>query len=155
MTKRQQVIALLALGWSFRRIERETGVRRATVSRYSRPGDPKAAKAESKAAKAFAGSHGPARSSAAPFRDAILEKLEQGLTVQRVFQDLQEEYGYAQSYESVKRYVRKLERPRRAVGVMHTIPGEESLCGTPHSDSSPGIVCITPTARRGRSSFRT
>jgi DNA-binding NarL/FixJ family response regulator len=34
MTKRQQVIAL-ALGWSFRRIERETGVRRETVSRYS------------------------------------------------------------------------------------------------------------------------
>ncbi|MGH7331273.1 MAG: hypothetical protein ACREKS_00730 [Candidatus Rokuibacteriota bacterium] len=44
MTKRQQVIALLALGWSFRRIERETGVRRETVSRYSRPADPNAAK---------------------------------------------------------------------------------------------------------------
>ena len=44
MTKRQQVIALLALGWSFRKIERETGVRRETVSRYSRPADPNAAK---------------------------------------------------------------------------------------------------------------
>ncbi len=179
MMKRQQVIALLALGWSFRRIERETGVRRETVSRYSRPADPKAAKVfpgesglgepesgpeagedtglvpgdgsnpakvfpgpESKAAKAFAGSHGPPRSSAAPFRDAILEKLEQGLTVQRVFQDLQEEYGYAQSYESVKRYVRKLERPRRAVGVMHTIPGEEAQVdffkGPPTLDASTG-----------------
>ncbi len=44
MTKRQQVIALLALGWSFRRIERETGVRHETVSRYSRLSDPNAAK---------------------------------------------------------------------------------------------------------------
>ncbi len=44
MTKRQQVIALLALGWSFRRIERETKVRRETVSRYARPADPNPAK---------------------------------------------------------------------------------------------------------------
>lgn len=34
--KRQQVIALLELGWSYRRIESETGVRRETVSRYDR-----------------------------------------------------------------------------------------------------------------------
>jgi hypothetical protein len=40
MTKRQQVIALLALGWTFRRIERETHVRRETVSRYARSADP-------------------------------------------------------------------------------------------------------------------
>jgi transposase len=46
--------------------------------------------------------------------------------VQRVWQDLQEEYDYNHSYESVKRYVRKLRRRRRAVGVMHTIPGEEA-----------------------------
>ena len=44
MTKRQQVIALLALGWSFRRIERETHVRRETVSRYARSADPNPAK---------------------------------------------------------------------------------------------------------------
>jgi transposase len=145
MTKRQQVIALLALGWSFRRIERETGVRRETVSRYSRPSDPNAAKAfpgsegaeggseaglgvsgGSNAAKVFPGSRLPARSAAARFREVILDKLEQGLTLQRVHQDLQEEYDYAYSYESVKRYVRKLVRRRRAVGVMHTVPGEEA-----------------------------
>ncbi len=34
--KRQQVIALLELGWSYRRIEAEIGVRRETVSRYAR-----------------------------------------------------------------------------------------------------------------------
>ena len=36
MKKRQQVIALLDLGWTYRRIEAETGVRRETVSRYDR-----------------------------------------------------------------------------------------------------------------------
>ena len=179
MTKRQQVIALLALGWSFRRIERETGVRRETISRYSQPAAPNAAKvfagesgpegpespleagedvasgavddsnpakvfpgSGSNAAKVFAGSHASARSSAAPYRDAILEKLELGLTVQRVFQDLQEEYGYAHSYESVKRYVRKLARRRRAVGVMHSLPGEEAQVdffqGAPTLDATTG-----------------
>ncbi len=44
MTKRQTSSALLALGWSFRRIERETGVRRETISRYARPADPNPAK---------------------------------------------------------------------------------------------------------------
>jgi len=47
--KQQQVIALLALGWSYRRIEAETGVRRETVSRYDRL-------RVSKAAKVFPGS---------------------------------------------------------------------------------------------------
>ena len=177
--KRQQVIALLGLGWSFRRIERETGVRRETISGYSRPVEPNAAKvfpgetrpaepqsgleagedaglvagdgsnpakvfpgSGSNPAKAFAGSPARSRSSAARFRDAIVEKLELGLTVQRVFQDLQEEYGYAYSYESVKRYVRKLPRRRHAVGVMHTIPGEEAQVdffqGAPTLDTATG-----------------
>ena len=179
MTKRQQVIALLALGWSFRKIERETGVRRETISRYSRPANPNAAKvfpgesgpewpesglesgevaalavadgsnaakvfpgSGSKSARVFAGAHAPPRSSAARYRDTILEKLELGLTIQRVYQDLQEEYGYAHSYESVKRYVRKLARRRRPAGVMHSLPGEEAQIdffqGAPTLDAATG-----------------
>lgn len=34
MPKKSQVLALLELGWSYRWIERETGVRRETVSGY-------------------------------------------------------------------------------------------------------------------------
>ena len=64
--------------------------------RYSELADPSAA-------KVFAGSRARSRSSAAGYRDVILEKLELGLSVQRVFQDLQKEYGYGHSYESVKR----------------------------------------------------
>src|SRR2546423_4946552 len=34
MTDKRRVLALLELGWTYRRIERETGVRRETVARY-------------------------------------------------------------------------------------------------------------------------
>ena len=127
MKQRQQVIALLDLGWTYRRIEAETGVRRETVSRYDRlrqsnaakvfPGSvPRPSAAEppqapdlattvanpakvfpgspSNAAKVFPGSRVPPRSTAAPYRDAILEKLDLGLSLQRIWQDLVEEYGF-------------------------------------------------------------
>ena len=75
MPKKSQVLALLELGWSYRRIEAETGVRRETVSGYdqarqanaaktfpgsdasSRPDSPDLQPADTaKAAKTFAGS---------------------------------------------------------------------------------------------------
>ena len=118
MQKRQQVLALLELGWTYRHIEAETGVRRETVSRYERL-------RRANAAKVFPGSDLPPRSSAAAYHDAIVEKLDAGLSLQRLWQDLVEEFGYASSYESVKRYVRTLRRARRIVGVIHTAPGEE------------------------------
>ena len=49
MPKKAQVLALLALGWSYRRIEAETGVRRETVSEYD-------AARQVNAAKTFPGS---------------------------------------------------------------------------------------------------
>jgi hypothetical protein len=154
VTKRQQVIALLQLGWSYRRIEAETGVRRETVSRYDRllqsnpakvfPGsdweeatedgpshgspDSNAAKtfpgSGSKAAKVFAGS-GRSGCAAARYHETIEAKLELGLSIQRIWQDLVEDYGYGHSYESVKRYVRRQRKRRRLVGVMHSAPGED------------------------------
>ena len=56
-SKLQQVIALLELGWTYRRIEAKTRVRRETISRYNRI-------RHSKAAKVFPGSGLPLRSSA-------------------------------------------------------------------------------------------
>jgi transposase len=159
MKQRQQISALLELGWTYRRIEAETGVRRETVSRYDRLRRSNAAKvfpgsalpagpmeplgtpnaspeasnpatvfpgSPANAAKVFAGSPLPPRSAAAPYHDAIGEKLDAGLSLQRIWQDLVEEYGYGGSYESVKRYARRLARPRRAVGVYHSAPGEEA-----------------------------
>jgi transposase len=155
MQRRQHVIALLELGWTYRRIERETGVRRETVSRYDRirranaakvfPGPEDANRAErpedavgdSKAAKVFPGSEAnpanvflgqrtPARSVAASYGDTIRERVDQGLTLQRIWQDLVEEFGYPHSYESIKRYARRLERPKHRVGVYHHAPGDEA-----------------------------
>ena len=154
--KLQQVTALLELGWTYRRIESETGVRRETISRYDvirrsnaakvfpgaeggkgppeglDPGDGPGKPAKtfagsgSKPAKVFPGSGLPARAAAAQFHDTIVEKVGQGLSAQRIWQDLVEEFAYGFSYESIKRYVRALPRERRAVGVYHSAPGEEA-----------------------------
>lgn len=175
MPKQQQVAALLALDWSYRRIEAETGVRRETVSRYDRRRRSNAAKAfpgsdaadppvsegtgaddASNAAKVFAGSDPNAakvfagsvvaprsRCTAAAYRVAITEKCDAGLSVQRIWQDLVEEYGYGASYESVKRFIRTLpSSQRRAVGVFHCAPGAEGQVdffrGAPTLDAATG-----------------
>ena len=44
MEKKQTVLALLRLGWSYRGIERETGVRRETIAGYDPSRDSKPAK---------------------------------------------------------------------------------------------------------------
>jgi transposase len=154
MPKKSQVLALLELGWSYRRIEAETGVRRETVSGYdaarlanpaktfpgsdpSPPGDAAAVSVDgdSNAAKTFAGSgSNPAKTfsgsrrrfAAALYGVAIAEKLDAGLSVQRIWQDLVEEYGYGASYESVKRFARTIAPTRRAVGVFHCAAGAEA-----------------------------
>lgn len=172
MPKKSQVLALLELGWSYRRIEAETGVRRETVSRYDEARQSNAAKTfpgsaasppsespdvqlgeDSKAAKTFAGSEAnPAKTfagspprlrfAAALYRTAITEKLDAGLSLQRIWQDLVEEYGYGASYESVKRFVRTIAPKRRAVGVFHCAPGAEGQVdffrGAPTLDTATG-----------------
>jgi len=80
---------------------------------------------ESKPAKVFPGSGRRSRATAAAYRTAITEKLDAGLSAQRIWQDLVEEFGYAASYESVKRFVRTIAPRRRAVGVFHCAPGAE------------------------------
>ena len=144
MPKKSQVLALLELGWSYRRIEAETGVRRETVRRYdkSRQGKP---------AKTFPGSIPKARFAAAAYRTTILEKLDGGLTVQRIWQDLGDEFGYAASYESVKRYVRTIAPARRAVGVFHCAPHADprhrKRCAQQREDPAQHVE--RPARRRG------
>jgi hypothetical protein len=43
MSDKRRVLALLELGWTYRRIELETGVRRETIARYDPQRQPKAA----------------------------------------------------------------------------------------------------------------
>jgi transposase len=156
----QAILALHGHGWSGRRIARELGIHRGTVSGYVRQADSKPASAptgfsapfdpiteqnaassgdasggkndaaDSKPASAPTGfstgnsadhcadelqaqagaAKSPAPSSAAwPWREVIAQKVDEGLSAQRIFQDLSTpEQGYHGSYYSVRRLVKKL-----------------------------------------------
>ena len=119
-------------GWSQRRIARELGLNRETVGRYLRLAKPAISTAgflepcQPKPAISTAGSMAGRKSQCEPLAEAILAKVEVGLSAQRIYQDLVEEAGFADSYESVKRFVRKLRasRPGR-VWRLECQPGEE------------------------------
>ena len=123
MSDKRRVLALLELGWPYRRIERETGVRRETIARYDPRRQPKAANVSTGSDVSVAdggpnaanlsaglgGAHGPP-GLAAPFRVQIEAGLRHGLTAQRIWQDLCTEVAYPHSYASVRRYVRRLKQ---------------------------------------------
>lgn len=137
MATQHEVSALLRLGWSQRRIARELDINRETVARYAQLAraapatviatdlsEPTAATSQTRP-NPIAGSvsadqtrpnpiKGPA-SLAAPYHAAIVAALEQGLTAQRIWQDLVEEHGFAGGYLSIQRYCRRLKRQRPEV----------------------------------------
>jgi transposase len=127
MADRQRILALLELGWSYRRIERETGVRRETVARYDPRKDSKADNlSTSSGPKPAKASTGP-QSTAEPYRELIQAAVAQGLTAQRIWQDLQEDYGFGHGYSSVKRLVRRIKKEHPEVAdVMEHPPGQEA-----------------------------
>ena len=127
MADKQRILALLELGWSYRRIQRETGVDRETVARYDPKREPKSAKVPagplSNAARVPTGSP----SACEPYRHVIETAVEKGLSAQRIWQDLRDDYRFSHGYDSVKRFVRRLKRRRReVVAVMEHPPGEEA-----------------------------
>jgi transposase len=129
MDKQNQIRALLDLGWSYRAIERELGIRRETISKYDyrKQTDSKPAKVptdnEPKAARCPPIS----RSSAALFDDEIREALGKGHTAQRIYQDLVSDPEITVSYDAVKRYVRKLKKKSpKLYARIHSEPGEEA-----------------------------
>jgi transposase len=109
MEKRESVLALLKLGWSYRQVERETGVRRETIGKYDR-------ERESKAATVPTGTEEQNRPECPPgtssfcesFREQIESKIRQGLDARRIHQDLVFEHGFRGGYDSVKRFSRSL-----------------------------------------------
>ena len=176
---KQQVIALGRLGWSLRRIQQETGVRRETASTYLKAAGiqvPPPGRRKQRAAKpAISVTTGstaertalnpnpktlpdkgktqsakpaipvttgfgvelsgveskngtPTASTCEPFREAIELGLSRGRNAMAIWQDLVAEAGFRGTYQSVKRFVRKLRatRPSQARVVIITAPGEEA-----------------------------
>jgi transposase len=146
MADRQRIQALLELGWSYRRIERETGVRRETVARYDPRKDPKAAKVPAgPVAKPDRVPTGSA-SACERYREIIEAAVHRGLSAQRIWQDLQENYYFGHGYDSVKRFVRGIKRRRPEVAdVMEHPPGAEAQV-----DFSQGPPTLDPATGRWR-----
>src|SRR5437016_625956 len=151
---KQQVIALGRLGWSLRRIEQETGVRRETASVYLKAagitvgprGRPRRQGASAKPAISVVSglaakpaisvatdsgppktAVGPSASICEPFREAIELGLRQGRNAIGIWQDLVSQSGFSGRYGTVKRFVRKLRGGQTAepCAVIITAPGEE------------------------------
>jgi transposase len=79
-----------------------------------------------------------------PHQPTILAKLEQGLSAQRIFQDLVVEHGFAGGYDSVKRFVRKLGRGRALpMRRMECAAGEEAQV-----DFGTGAPIVGPDGKR-------
>jgi transposase len=149
--KQQQILALGRLGWTLRRIEQETGVRRETISRYlkragievRRPGrlghapakaakevftDPPALERAAAAAEAVpTPGRSPTVSACEPHREWIEDAVRDGRDAMSIWQDLVEDHGFGHGYQSVRRFVVKLrgERVVEAHPVIATALGEE------------------------------
>ncbi len=152
MAEVHSILTLHKRGWSFRRIGRELGIHRETAQRYVRLAEAGAdvanlsvgAGAENRP-NPPAGSSGPA-SKCDPFRETIIEGLERGLSRQRIWQDLKQDYDFDGGYDSVKRFVWRLNSARPLpFRRMECEPGAEAQV-----DFGTGAPVITPEGRRRR-----
>ena len=166
------ILTLVKLGWSQRRIAQVLGVDRETVARYvhSPPADskpatnpipglepaPEAILGSEPATDPISGSRadgipcegrssGP-ESLCEPFRTVIEAKVHQGLSGQRIYQDLVEGHGFPASYSSVRRFLQRLGQsqplPFRRLEVL---PGEQAQV-----DFGTGAPILRPDGKRRR-----
>ena len=143
-SKQQQVVALGQLGWSLRRIQEATGVRRETASGYLKAAGipvraaggrprvwPPPNPATTPAVSTDPATRLPARTVSAsacePYRELIAAAVERGRNARVIWQQLVDEHGFPARYASVRRFVATL-RPRDVEPrvVIRTEPGEEA-----------------------------
>jgi transposase len=137
MAEIDAILALHRRNWSIRRIAKELGIHRDTVSRYvhgqGREANPAGAPLGISDGPAAGppttddDGTGPANPAGAPlgsgpsaadphrqpslcepWRQIILDKLHAGLTAQRIYQDLVSDHAFQGKYHSVRRFVRRL-----------------------------------------------
>src|SRR5712691_7596498 len=200
--KKQQVLALGRLGWSLRRIQQATRIRRETAGAYLKaagiavrppsgwgrhapkpanevitdsgaakpvtaviadPLDPNcnpnpenlSTKGKAKPTSKPANENQvitdsamvPGPSACEPYREAIDLGLSRGRNARAIWQDLVSEYGFASSYQSVQRFVRKrrgVQTPEARV-VIVTAPGQEA-----QFDYCTGTMVRDPESRKYR-----
>ena len=163
MAQKQSIIGLWERGWSHRRISRELGVNRRTVSKYiveHKQASGSDGGAAPKCTIVPAGNTGSKctivptgkcgrRSECEPYREQVNLLLAKGLDAQRIWQDLRDDYGFAGSYDSVKRYIRrqKESQPDRIYRI-ESLPGEEAQV-----DFGTGAWIASSTGGRKRRSW--
>ncbi|MBD5657624.1 MAG: IS21 family transposase, partial [Candidatus Eremiobacteraeota bacterium] len=125
MTEEQTIVGLLRLGWSERRIARETGHHRATIRRCARsernavapavvppsasePPESKPIAAKCTRRSKVAADSESGRSSCEPHRAFIDAEVSKGRNAMAIYQDLVEHHGFKGAYNAVKRFVRSL-----------------------------------------------
>src|SRR5579872_6941078 len=146
-SKRQQVLALGRLGWSLRRIEGTTGVRRETASAYLKaagiavrrtggrptvwpppnPATTAEVSTDSETPRRPPSSRAPGASACEPYRALIVDAVRRGRNAMAIWQDLVDDHGFPARYASVRRFVAAL-REHAAVeprAIIVTAPGEE------------------------------
>lgn len=136
VNQQQSIIGLYERGWSRRRIARELGLDRGTVRKYlagkSKSANPQTGSGEDISPKPATNPQtgsavlpGPA-SLCDPWREQIKEGLEQGLTIQRIYQDLVQERQFTGSYYAVRRFVlRQVGSQELPFRRMECAPGQE------------------------------
>ena len=151
-TKQQQIEGLGRLGWSLRKIEAATGVRRETISGYltaagiavrrrgGRVGDwpppnpattppvsTDSSPSDPESAAAPVPGRAPTASACEPYRERIVEALGRGRNAMAIWQDLVDGHGVTGRYASVRRFVsaQRAAAPPEASGIITTAPGEE------------------------------
>lgn len=171
MDKVQAIKSLRASGMPERKIARTLGISRKAVRRHLGEISSKDTKAptgkaptgspEPKETKAPTGSDDaspgisdppessgelPSRSLCEVYRELILEKLAQGLTAQRIYQDLCQERAFTGKYHSVRRYVHRLsEGSELAFRRIEVEPGHEMQV-----DYGTGARCLDQAGQLGK-----
>ncbi len=151
-TKQQQIEGLGRLGWSLRKIEAATGVRRETISGYlaaagipvrrrggrvadwpppnpatTAPVSTDSVVPDRVIATDPVPGRAPTASACEPYRELIVEALGRGRNAMAIWQDLVDGHGFTGRYASVRRFVsaQRAAAPPEPSGIITTAPGDE------------------------------